>query len=101
MSIDNSLKMHPSAFESIRKINQQGQDFWSARDLFQILEYSEFRHFIPVVHKAKQACSNSGQDVGNHFEDVLEMVSIGSGAQREIQDFRLSRYDIDVRRYLK
>lgn len=83
---------HESTFESIRKTNQHGQDFWSARDLSKILEYSEFRHFIPVINKAKEACRNSNQIVENHFEDVLEMVPIGSGAQREIQEVRLSRY---------
>ncbi len=93
MNVPEELpQTHQSAFEKIRKINQQGQDFWSARDLFQILGYSEFRHFIPVVNKAKEACRNSGQVLENHFEDILEMVSIGSGAQREIQDIRLSRY---------
>lgn len=85
-------KTHESTFESIRKTNQHGQDFWSARDFSKILEYSEFRHFIPVLNKAKEACKNSNQIIKDHFEDVLEMVSIGSGAQREIQDVKLSRY---------
>ena len=84
--------VHQSAFESIRKVNQSGQDFWSARGLSKILGYSEFRHFVPVINKAKEACENSGQKIGNHFEDILDMVPIGSGARREIQDVRLSRY---------
>lgn len=83
--------VHQSTFESIRKVNQSGQDFWSARDLSKVLGYSEFRHFIPVINKAKEACENSVQKIGNHFEDILEMVPIGSGARREIQDVRLSR----------
>ena len=85
-------KTHESTFESIRKTNQYGQDFWSARDLSKILGYSEFRHFIPVINKAKEACNNSSQTLENHFEDVLEMVPIGSGARREIHDVKLSRY---------
>ncbi|MBI5023494.1 MAG: DNA damage-inducible protein D [Candidatus Omnitrophica bacterium] len=92
MNEKKEITTHPSTFESIRKVNQHGQDFWSARDLAKILGYSEFRHFIPVIHKAKESCENSGQVIGNHFEDVLEMVPIGSGARREIQDVRLSRY---------
>ena len=84
--------VHHSTFESIRKINNQGFDYWSARNLAKVLGYSEFRHFLPVIGKAKEACRNSGQDTVNHFEDILEMVSIGSGAQREIQDVWLSRY---------
>jgi DNA-damage-inducible protein D len=56
------------------------------------LEYSEFRHFLPVIDKAKQACLNSGQVIHSHFEDILDMVNIGSGAKREISDVKLSRY---------
>jgi DNA-damage-inducible protein D len=93
MNKKNELAVkHESTFESIRKTNQRGQDFWSARDLSKILGYSEFRHFIPVITKAREACQNSDQGVENHFEDVLGMVPIGSGAQREIQDVSLSRY---------
>ena len=83
---------HQSAFEALRKTNSQGRDYWSARELSKVLGYSEFRHFIPVISKAKEACENSGQRITNHFEDILEMVTIGSGAQREIPDVRLSRY---------
>lgn len=83
---------HESTFESVRKTNSKGQDFWSARDLARILGYSEFRHFIPVINKAREACKNSKQSVEDHFEDVLGMVAIGSGAQREIEDVSLSRY---------
>ncbi|MFH1360670.1 MAG: DNA damage-inducible protein D [Candidatus Omnitrophota bacterium] len=93
MTSENSIqKDHPSTFEALRKVNQYGQDYWSARELAKILGYSEFRHFLPVVNKAKEACQNSNQNIADHFEDVLEMVSIGSGAQREIQEIRLSRY---------
>lgn len=92
MNGEKEITAHSSTFESIRKVNRHGQDFWSARDLSKILGYSEFRHFIPVINKAKEACENSGQVIGNHFEDILEMVPIGSGAHREVQDVRLSRY---------
>lgn len=57
-----------------------------------VLEYSEYRHFIPVIEKAKEACTNSKQRVTDHFEDVLEMVEIGSGAKRNIENIKLSRY---------
>jgi DNA-damage-inducible protein D len=56
------------------------------------LEYSEYRHFKSVIEKAKLACINSGYDPDEHFEDILEMVSIGSGAAREIDNIKLSRY---------
>ena len=57
-----------------------------------VLEYSEYRHFKPVIDKAREACKNSGYKALDHFEDVLGMVSIGSGAERKIDDVKLSRY---------
>jgi DNA-damage-inducible protein D len=57
-----------------------------------VLEYSEFRHFLPVIEKAREACLNSAHHVEEHFEQILEMVSIGSGAQRPIGDRKRSRY---------
>ena len=81
-----------ATFESIRHTDEAGQEFWLARQLAEVLDYSQYRHFLPVVERAKEACLNSGQPVGNHIEDVLTMVEIGSGAQREIADLRLSRY---------
>ena len=83
---------HSSIFESVKKINEQKMEYWSARVLSKILEYSEYRHFVPVIAKAKDACSNSGHAVSDHFEDILEMVDIGSGAKRNIEDVKLSRY---------
>ena len=79
---------HSSIFESIKKINEQRMEYWSARVLSKILEYSEYRHFVPVIAKAKDACSNSGHAVSDHFEDILEMVDIGSGAKRNIEDVK-------------
>ena len=83
---------HSSVFESIKKINEQRMEYWSARELSKIFEYSEYRHFIPVITKAKDACNNSGHAVSDHFEDILGMVDIGSGAKRNIEDVKLSRY---------
>lgn len=81
-----------SIFERIKHIHEQGQEFWSARQLSKVLGYSEYRHFLPVIDRAKQACVNSGQLLENHFEDILEMVAIGSGAQRSMPSIALSRY---------
>lgn len=83
---------HQSAFESIRKVNECGQDFWSARGLGKILGYLEYRNFLPVIVKAKEACQNSGQKTEDHFVDMHEMVGIGSGAMREMPSIALSRY---------
>ena len=83
---------HHATFESIRHVDADGNDHWLARPLAKVLDYSEYRHFLPVVERAREACRNSGQPLADHFEDVLEMVEIGSGARREIPDVRLSRY---------
>lgn len=85
-------KQKQSTFEGIKQVNEYGQDYWSARNLQKILEYSGYRNFLRVVDKAKEACKNSDQPVENHFEDVHEMVRIGSGAVRKVDDIRLSRY---------
>lgn len=85
-------KQHHSTFESIRQLDAQGNEFWSARQLSKVLEYSEYRHFLPVVAKAHEACKLSGYAPADHIEEVLDMVNIGSGARREVADFRLSRY---------
>lgn len=79
-------------FEQIRQTDENGNEYWSARALSKALEYSEYRHFIPVIERAKEACLNSGQNTIDHFEDILEMVTIGSGAQRKTESVKLSRY---------
>jgi len=83
---------HKNLFEEIKQTDENGNEFWSARDLSKALEYSEYRHFIPVIERAKEACANSGQQVPDHFEDILEMISLGKTAQREVESVKLSRY---------
>jgi len=87
-----SLSHSMNAFEQIRHSDEKSEEFWLARELLELLDYSEYRHFKGVIEKAKLACKNSGQEVLNHFEDVLEMVQIGSGARKPKEDIRLSRY---------
>ncbi|HET7819469.1 MAG TPA: DNA damage-inducible protein D [Bacteroidia bacterium] len=65
---------------------------WSARDLQEIFNYSDWRNFLKVVDKAKEACKNSEEEIADHFVDVNKMVDVGSGAQREINDIALTRY---------
>lgn len=83
---------HSSLFEQIKQIDENGNEFWSARDLSKALEYSEYRHFLPVIDRAKEACVNSNQQVNHHFEDVLEMISLGKTARRKVESVKLSRY---------
>lgn len=79
-------------FEQIKRMDQNKNEYWTARDLAKVLEYSEYRHFKPVIDRAKEVYSNSGYRVADHFEDILRMVPIGSQAEREIEDVKLSRY---------
>lgn len=92
MNAQRIANKHHATFEGIRQQDEDGNEFWSARRLSKVLEYSEYRHFQPVIERARDACLNSGHAVADHFEDVLEMVDIGSGAKRELPDVRLSRY---------
>lgn len=81
-----------SIFENIKRLLEDGTEFWYARELQGVLEYTEWRNFIKVIDKAKIACDNSGNHVEDHFVDVNKMVQIGSGADRIIDDIQLSRY---------
>ena len=83
---------HHATFEGIRQLDPDGNEYWFARDLAPLLDYQEWRNFMQVVEKAIQACRKSENVVEDHFGDVTKMVEIGSGAQREIADVRLSRY---------
>lgn len=73
-----------SLFESIKHIDEEGIDYWTSRALWKVLEYNEYRNFLPVVEKAKTACINSGQRVEDHFVEFHEMVGIGSGMRDEV-----------------
>ena len=79
-------------FESIKHINEFGQEYWLARELQVVLEYSQWRRFAETIDRAIEACENSGIDVADHFAEVGKMVEIGSGASREVDDYELSRY---------
>jgi DNA-damage-inducible protein D len=81
-----------NTFERIKRVNAAGAEFWSARELARVLEYTDFRNFIAVIIRAREACANSGHTASDHFVDINEMVAIGSGAQREVEDWALSRY---------
>jgi DNA-damage-inducible protein D len=76
-----------NTFERIKRVNADGQESWSARDLARVLEYLNFRNFQPVIEKAKEACAKSGHAVADHFVETNEMVPhrVG-GAQRESKD---------------
>ena len=71
---------------------QNGVEYWMARDIQRLLDYTEWRNFLLVIDKAKTACMKSGQSVSDHFVDVNKMVKIGSATEREVDDIMLTRY---------
>ena len=79
-------------FEDIKHIDENGIEFWYARELQSVLNYKEWRKFENVINKAKESCKNSDINVFDHFVDVDKMVQIGSGAQRKQKDYKLTRY---------
>lgn len=81
------------SFNSIsRRTPDESVEFWFARDLMKELGYTKWQNFVEVIEKGKVACVNAGVPVENHFTDVSKMVSIGSSAEREIEDVMLTRY---------
>lgn len=80
-------KAHHQTFENLKQLNADGNEFWYARDLQGVLDYSSWDKFKRVIGKAVKACKNSAQPVDNHFSQVVKMVRIGSGAEREVEDF--------------
>jgi len=72
--------------------NEDGIEFWYARDLQELLDYEQWRNFLGVIDKAKFACRNSNQPVTDHFAEVSNMVTIGSDTKREVSDLKLTRY---------
>ena len=78
-------------FDEIRH-EENGVEFWYARELMHLLDYSKWQNFENVLLKAKVACANNGIVVEEHFADASKMVILGSGANREVEDYMLTRY---------
>lgn len=79
-------------FESIKHINEYGQEYWLARELARVLQYADWRNFENAVFKAMDACKNSGVPIAEQFGDVTTFTKMSNGATRKISDYALSRY---------
>jgi hypothetical protein len=91
MTDETNIQPIQSDFEQIRKTAESGQEYWSARQLATALGYSTWQKFNRVLNKALQVAQNRGMEMGEHFNQVVEMVKLGSGSFREVENFRLSR----------
>jgi DNA-damage-inducible protein D len=72
--------------------NNESVEYWSARELQEILGYSRWENFVNVINKAKKSCESAGSNIMDHFRDVTKMILIAKGAQREVEDVALTRY---------
>lgn len=78
-------------YETIRRTNPAGNEFWSSRGFAKVLGYADYRNFQSVIESARTDCFNIGQRVEDHFVDVTDMVEIGSGAQRPLKTVMMFR----------
>ena len=86
------VEKNNKSFEDIKHVNECGVEYWYARELMPILQYSNWQNFEKIINKAKISCKNSDISVLDHFTDINKMVQIGSGAYRKQSDYKLTRY---------
>ena len=91
-SMTELTKVNNLSFDDIKHVNKDGVEFWYARELSKLLDYTEFNKFEKVIERAIVSCEKSGNKIDDHFAHVSEMVQIGSGAVREFPSYMLSRY---------
>ena len=85
-------KINETIFESIKHVDEDGNEYWYARELQKVLEYKRWDKFYNVIESAQVACSISNNNVLDHFSQVGKMIYLGKGGQRKISDYKLSRY---------
>lgn len=97
-TLDNSSNdktvetINETLFESIKHINEYGQEYWNARELMTVLDYKQWRRFDGIIEKAKIACKASNNEVSNHFAKVGKTIPMPKGARKIVDEYQLSRY---------
>ena len=92
MSDNKLVAMGNKSFEDLKKTNEHGAEYWSAREIQPLLGYTQWRRFEDAINRALTSCKQSGNEPENHFADAGKMVELGSGSSREIPDYNLSRF---------
>ncbi len=90
--MDDQPNLTASPFDAIRRTDEQGREYWNARDLGKLLGYTKYTNFTKAIQKAEKACKESGEAVADHFPHVRTMITVGKGAQRPSDTVYLSRY---------
>ena len=89
----NEIKEYTEkVFEDIKHIDENGNEYWLARELMEVLEYSLWQNFHKTIKIAMKNCNNSNYDISYHFIDANKMIRLAKNAIRKIQDYKLSRY---------
>lgn len=92
MDNQNLQTYSEQTFESIKHINEYGQEYWLARELAKVLQYADWRNFENAIFKAMESCKNSSASIKDNFGEVTTFTKMNSGAHRKISDYALSRY---------
>lgn len=90
--VESLVTITEQSFESIKHVNENGVEFWYARELMKMLEYGKWGNFRNVIKKAKEACTGSDIDTEEHFADIGRVLKVGNNAEMEIDDMKLTRY---------
>lgn len=90
--MEEKINVTKDSFEKIKHLDENGVEFWYARELQQVLDYKEWRKFENVIDKAKKSCKNSSMTVFEHFVGADKTIKMPKGAEKIISDYKLSRY---------
>lgn len=88
--MSNLIGKEYKCFEDIKRLRDDGTEYWLARELAPVLDYSKWENFYKVIKRAMLACKNSGHDVNDQFPEVRKLIRAAKGAQREIMDYELN-----------